>query len=1196
MRIREVELVGFKSFVDKTRFLFNDRITAVVGPNGCGKSNIVDAIKWVMGELSAKSLRGDSMEDVIFNGSDERKPLSLAQVSLIFSTEDGMVPPGYEMYENIEITRRLYRSGESEYLVNKQPARLKDIQELLMDTGLGAKAYSIVEQGEISRVISARPEDRRHLIEEAAGITKFRVKKEEALRKVERTLADLDRVQDVVSEIKRQMNSLARQASKALRFKEVREELMQVDLEQAARQHKRLAVRQADLEQDITRMNATRDGTKNAIDTGENELSASHLALAQMQGKVEQARRDLAATNEEIRTAENERNVLARDVENEAAKARTFQEEIVRASERIALLETTAEKDDDQAATLSDGVADRQQRLDELIQNQKDERKLLALKGVDADQVRGRQVELVTDVTKLKSAVEGWNDRRAELLDRSEGLKTKSAQAAERIAGLGDRIAALHLRRDERKKEIKDLSEKLLDKQNKLGALREQMNLQRERYEQAREHHQQMSVRLNSLTDMKRNMEGYREGVRNILLATAKQNEAGGSVQGVLGVVADLIEVPESLESAFEAVLGERLQAVVVEDLKAGMKAADFLKTEKSGRSSFVPLKPKRDQYTGYPGATRDASEGPLLDFVGFDKRYEPVVRHLLDGVLVVEDLDKAERLHKANGYRGAFVTREGEILDPHGVITGGDRQALNSGILQMKREIDNLCAKAGELETAHNNTRDVFLRSEGMIATQEVSMSALSRKIDELGLDLRELDSEIQRSENERNQLGESEMEFRSQIEAIAHLVEQGQSEHASRSKTLTEQSRELELVQMALTESEAGTREISARIDALGADITALSAELSSERERAAAATQRAEAARQGAVEARERIARLQDQIGQCEQNGQACREKIAELEKQIEARITQAEQKAVFEAKTREELDAFVESVRLKEEGLKTLRRDLDGIIGQVAELEKTAMEVKLTHDNLTAQVQEKYNVDLVSLAKEYGESEIDNEALRTRQEVLSKRLRAMGDVNLAAIEEHDEAKKRYEFYMEQQNDLLTSIDNLRKAISKINKESRERFATTFAAVASKFSDVLPVLFGGGTAKLSLTESNDILDAGVEVHVRPPGKKLQTMSLMSGGEKALAAIGLLFSVFLIKPSPFCLMDEVDAPLDDANIHRFVSLVEQMSGHSQIILITHNKRTMEKADALYGVTMQEKGVSKLVSVRLANIPQGEA
>ena len=1190
MKIREVELVGFKSFVDKTRFLFDDRITGVVGPNGCGKSNIVDAIKWVMGELSAKSLRGDSMEDVIFNGAKTRKPLSMAQVSLIFSTEDGIVPAGFELYPQIEITRRLYRSGESEYLINKQPARLKDIHELLMDTGLGAKAYSIIEQGRISHIISSKPEDRRQLVEEAAGITKFRVKKEEALRKVERTLSDLDRVQDVVGEIKRQMNSLSRQAAKARRYKEMKDELREVDLELASREYLDLTRKQTDLDSDLKRVTEKKEKAQSSIETGENELAASQLTLTEYQAGVEDIRRALSKTNEEIRNSENARALLLRDIENEAAKAKTFEEEIIRFKGRIETLGETATTEDEQAKTLFASGEEKQKSLKELSEQLSKERQVLQIKQADAEQVRTRQVDLVKSVTQLEGEVNGWSQRKEDLLERQDSLTGKKAKNIERLTGLSDRLEASKQRQAQLLAERKEIETKLAEKQNRLGTLREKLNLQREQFETDKEQFQQVSVRLQSLGEMKKNLEGYREGVRNIILAATRENESGGCIKGVVGVVADLVNVPEPLEEAFEAVLGERLQSVVVDDMKSGMMAAGFLKDEKSGRGSFVPKIPKRAEYTQYPKNTLLSSEGPLVDMVKFKKEHEPVVKHLLDGVLVVEDLDKAVKLHKANGYRGAFVTKEGEIVDPHGVITGGSREDISSGLLQMKREIEQLSGSAGEMEEAFKKSRDVYLRNEGLIATQEASIREMSKRKDEISLDTRGIEAEIQRTANEITVMNENQDEIDLQMEAIAKLMFQGQTDIESKTTRLSKHGGELDLVQKALVESESGTRDITGKIEALTTRVTSLSAEISTDRERGEASRQRAISARNSVVDDQEEISRMTAQIEQCKNVQAQRKEQTEQAVAKIENLVVQAEKTTGEEARAREKLEGFIQSVREKEGTVKLLRKDMDGFNQSISQMNMKAVELKLTLENLCTQIDEKYSESLGRLAEEFGQSEIDKPALKARQVELNKRIRGLGEVNVSAIEEYDETKKRYEFYIEQQDDLLKSIEHLKQAISKINKESRERFSKTFASVAAKFSEIIPMLFGGGSAQLSLTESNDILDAGVDIQIRPPGKRLQNMNLLSGGEKALASIGLIFSTFLIKPSPFCLLDEVDAPLDDANIHRFNELLDQMAGQSQVILITHNKRTMEKAEALYGVTMQEKGVSKLVSVQLSH------
>lgn len=1189
MRIREVELVGFKSFVDKTRFVFDDRITAVVGPNGCGKSNIVDSIRWVMGELSAKSLRGDCMEDVIFNGTQDRKKLSMAQASLIFSTEDGIVPPGYEGFEQIEITRRLYRSGESEYLINKQAARLKDIQEMLMDTGLGAKAYSIVEQGQIARVISAKPEERRSLIEEAAGITKFKAKKEEALRKIERTLSDLDRVQDVVGEIKRQMNSLARQAGKAKRYKELKDEILHVDLELATRDYSLIMRQEKELSSELTKLRDTKSKGQSNIQTMEADLSAAKLELARLQAEVETARRELSAVNELIRDGENERNLLLRDIENEAAKAKAFEEEVIRAHERIAQYEQAADTDQVTSATIEKQTQDKQQSLDELNKNLERLRKQLAVKNADVEDIRKRHIQLVTEVTGLQSAVRAWNAQEEELAEREDTLRAKQAETQERWAGQKDLFSALEKRHGELQGAQAENKTILSEKKARLGTLKEELHLQQERFETVKENFQKASVRLSSLSEMKKNMEGYREGVRKILIAAARQNESGGSVQGVMGVIADLVKVPEKYEAAFEAVLGERLQAVVVKNTSMGMQAADFLKNEKSGRGSFVPLSPRRKTYTEYPKETLGASGGPLANYIEYDEDFGDVVRHLLDGVLVVDDLPKAVALHNANGYRGAFVTLEGEIIDPHGVITGGSRQALSSGILQMKREIKTVSAAVEQLQGQYEKARDAFLQTQGVIANLEHAIRQLSRKIDETTLEIKEVESALARSKSDQALLGESVEELGGSIATLGERTVRGRELFEQNTEKLATFKEDLEIVQGALADSELGTKDIRAAIEQLSAQASELSAEISADRERTSAALQRAQSARQAIAENRERVERLGGQIAQCKIIKSECESKIEQTVKRIEEKIAEAEKKAVKEAGAREQLEIFVDSLRKKEDSLKLIRNDLDGIGQEISRHEMKAVEQKMMRENLSSKIRDKYELELEEKLGEYGESEIDREALTTRQKEISEKIRDMGEVNLTAIEEHDEAKKRYEFYIEQQDDLLKSIDNLKQAISRINKESRDRFTATFTAVAAKFADVIPMLFGGGSAKLTLTESNDILDSGVEVHVRPPGKKLQNMNLLSGGEKALSALGMIFSIFLIKPSPFCLLDEVDAPLDEANVLRFNDLVEQMSDHSQIILITHNKRTMEKADSLYGVTMQEKGVSKLVTVQLS-------
>jgi chromosome segregation protein len=1189
MRIKEIELVGFKSFVDKTRLTFEEGISGIVGPNGCGKSNIVDAIRWVMGEMSAKSLRGSEMQDVIFNGSDLRKPMGMAQVSVIFSCEDGVFPTGYEGMTEIQVTRRLFRSGESEYMINRRPCRLKDIVDLFLDTGIGSRAYSIIEQGQIAKVISAKPLDRRVLIEEAAGISKYRVKREEALRKIEATQTNLARVNDVIFEIKRSVASLQRQAAKAQRYHELKAELKELDLELAAREQVLLAKQAQQIQETVVRLGDLKQSAASKLEAEDARLAALRLDVLEHEKAIALAAEKVAGLRARVRDDESRRDLLTRDIDHLETQVNLWTEEVDAARERIAALEQDAalaakeiETLGAKAQTAEAELAARQQKLREAQARRQELDKTAEAARHELLRLAGRQASLDRAVQSNEENLVAQRAQRTANETRQAAIDIAAAAAATEGEALRVKLAALQEERGGAEAE-------LADKKARQANLRVDAENRREKFQAARDAYDKARVRLESLDEMRRNLEGYQYGVRKIMEVARQENGAlNGSSEAILGVLAEKIEIDEEFETALEAVLGERLQAVVVADQDAGAVASDFLKAEKAGRGSFVPQQPRRADQAEPPEHTVNQTLGRLSHMVRVDPEYQQAAEALIENVLVVEDLATAVRLHKENGYVGAFVTLDGEVVDNSGTITGGQVDAVASGLLQKKREIAELTEQVAQLEVAFKKAEGDFFAHEGMVARLQEVIVRTQKLLDDNRIAMSETSGELRRATLEFDRLRAEKTALAAQAQDLAARVLEREQRNAAEQVELDEINRALHAARHAADEKTAAQIALASEIDGCQkfvAEAMLLVNNLRQEQRNAAA---RRDSRLHAKDEAAALVAKRFEQIEQSRETQEKHREAIGVITQGLTEKIQALEEGEREAVGVREGVDEQIAAVDRAESDLKLLRRDLDGYEREIHSADLTASQLSLKREHLAEKMREKYQVELADLPAAADEAEMDTEALRTRAQEIGGRITQMGEVNPNAVEEYAEQKQRCDHYETQKADLENAIAELKTAIAKINKTSKERFIETFELVSHKFAEVMPVLFGGGSAKLVLTEPDDPLESGIDIVIRPPGKKLTNVTLLSGGEKALASIGLIFSIFLVKPSPFCVLDEVDAPLDDANIFRFNELVEQMAAHSQVLLITHNKSTMEVADSLFGVTMQEKGVSRMVSVKL--------
>jgi len=1176
MRIKRIEITGFKSFVECTVLDFDDGITSIVGPNGCGKSNVVDAIRWVMGEQSARNLRGKLMEDVIFGGSESRKPLGMAEVSLIMDNTSGIAPAAFREYAEIQITRRLYRNGESDYLLNKTPCRLLDITELFMDTGVGTRAYSIIEQGKIGMIINAKPEDRRSLIEEAAGVTKFKSRKKSALRKIDATRQNLLRLGDIVSEVRRQMNSLKRQAQRAKRFREFREELRELELQFGLRQY-------AALHEQAEQVGSSAEAQAGQVDIVNRQLESAELELEQ--ARLQHAERDQEATQGqagvfhltgEIQRFESRLEFGGKEVDSLDRQQERIATELAEIDRRLASAdqeESSLRQAQESQARL---FAEEQERLREsegvLLDLTEQEESL----GRQLEQTRQKLYHLLAELTRMSSQQEEADRRLAVLADLTERNRQDAVAVTSQLERLQNNSSSLSSTLETIEKERGDLFQQREQLQVHHARLKEQVELVEHELLQRREEFSRQRSRLESLQQLEHNLEGYARGVKTLL--SSPQHKAH-----MQGLVADILEVPARYEAAIEAVLGERVQALLPDTLANVQQALAFLR-DNEGRCTFLLPESPAPEPPQLPAGT------PLTTLLQGRSGFQAAVSRLLSGVYLVDDLTGYFSQRLAFGV--TLVTEDGNMLTHRGEVTGGGRQALDQGLLHKKREMKELQKQVKTLdgEVDNLNQRRDSLREESH--TTEVALRQTEQ-------DLHRQEIRVVDSRKDLDGLLQEDARLQERIVVLSLEEEQLHEEHETLKRTLLNSSstrassegekRELETLVTRLQEDLQGLRERTGESRQV---VTTLKVNLASLRER-----------EEHSRNVLARLAGLREELRQ--RQGSLNQEALAAVDKQVAMRAEAGQLKVEMEILYRKRVELehvltglrerFEESrqdIERREADIKQLRARAQQLREELTSRQMRNRELQLEMEHMRQAFLERSRIDLAApeVAAMF-DAEFDTAAAEERRNYLQSHIDEIGEVNLMAIDEFQELEERFTFLSAQQEDLQTSLDGLQSAIAKINRTTRKRFRETFDLVNAKFRELFPQLFNGGQAELRLTDENDLLETGIEVVAQPPGKKLQNVTLLSGGEKALTAVAMIFSIFQIKPSPFCLLDEVDAPLDDANIGRFNDIVETMSKTSQFIIITHNKRTMEIADNLYGITMEEPGVSKLVSVCMKEV-----
>lgn len=1186
MKIKTVEIFGFKSFFDKSTLKFQPGITAMVGPNGCGKSNIVDAIRWSLGEQSAKHLRGNSMEDVIFNGSRSKKPLGMAEVTLTFANDNGHAPVQYRNFSEIQVTRRVFRSGESEYYINKAPCRLKDITELFLDTGVGSRAYSIIEQGRVESILSAKPADIRLLLEEAAGISKYKARKQEALRKMDATRQNLARVNDLVGEIQKQINALKYQAQKLKRFKSLKDRIRTLELALSAQQYRQLSKARSEKEKELNQIKDRQSQLMTEIEKITAESFTRKTDLQEEEEKFSAIQRKKYDSEYAIRKEEN----TVQWAQEKSADAERLIEKADREIEENQGNMRQNEEALDQATRLKvqlqDQITAQETRLKEKEQVVQALKREYAALRTDVEKQREELFDLRNEISRQDHIIERSERTRTEYEHRLQQNLLETEDAETTLEELRRERAIIQEDLDRNRHEKQTLEEKERTCQQQISWLEGEVKRITGLVAGLKEKQARCESLLESLQELRKNFEGCSEGVRSVM-QRAHASECGQ--QGMYGLVADLIETDSRYETAVEAALGEKLQYIVVKSQVEGVEAISYLKAGALGRVSFVPVT-DRKPVAVMNGEIEHAQAVPLLKVVTCKEEYEPLMRYLLGTTLVVENLSQALELWRTNNVdHRTLVTLEGELIDPWGIITGGVQNGTGSGLLRKKREIIELEEKLQDLactlgsaqeeleqkQHEFSNIRQVLKEVQGCLVQQKLLLQNRER-------DWQQNSEEIRRTEKKIEFLHLDDQKLRSELQDIEADLEQnilGREELSVRHSTRQEMFSQLQ-------RKEASDRET---IEQQEQDFSQAAIDMMDLKSRLASISSSLNFREQAIEEGRRAIKKNEHLREEAE-------EELVELRKKIDAARHHLDKLVAAYQQHQGELQEQENRLNERRNDLYQDEERLKGVQRAFNDLQPLIQELDHEHTRLSSQVRyleetigSKYHVLLHEIINDDAADHHPDEQIRSKLEKLIHAQESMMEgINFNAERDYEEQVQKHEFYQAQSDDLNRSLHSLQEAISKINRTSRERFRETFEKVNENFHKIVPLIFEGGRGELSLTDEHDLLETGVEIKVQPAGKSLKTITLLSGGEKALSAISLLFSLYLYKPSPFCLFDEVDSPLDDANVYRFANILKQFANDSQFLVITHNKHTMEAADILYGITMEEPGVSKVVSVQL--------
>ncbi len=1179
MYLKRIEVQGFKSFANKIRFDFHNGITAIVGPNGSGKSNVADAVRWVLGEQRIKQLRGSSMQDVIFSGTELRKPQSYASVSITFDNSDHSLETDYN---EVTVTRRLYRSGESDYMLNGTSCRLKDINELFYDTGIGKEGYSIIGQGQIDRILSEKPEDRRELFDEAAGIVKFKRRKEAALKKLENEKSNLVRIEDILSELGKQIGPLEKQAQKARIYLDARQEQKVLDVNIFLQENQRSRDLLAELSGKLDTAAEQLERASDALLAVKQESDKARLTSADLEKEIEDTRAvitnsdvvrgrleaDIKVYQEQIRSARSNAEHFARRRETLTALISEREEEILalrtnKESIDSKLRELTAKKEaaenvlretTDRITAVSDALDGAREQLMNLL----NERAM----------IRSRQASLETLETQVKS-------RKAELTSQLLSIASNESRQDELIVELENRFDAIT-------KELGELKQKESGTDEAIQGMKSKLAMADENLQKATQLYHQQNSRLQALKNMTERYEGFGSSVRRVM-------EHKESSPGIIGVVADLIRTKSEYETAIEVALGGSIQNIVTTDEKTAEDMIRILKNEKAGRATFLPLTAIRDTVPfNYENALSEPGVIGLADsLVTTEPEYADVAKNLLGRILIVDRFANAVDISRKYHSRIRMVTLEGELFSPGGAISGGAyRQGGN--LLSRRREIADLEEKTAAAKEDVSRFEQLIEdtkreRTERRAGLEQIRTLIQTRTLEQNTARLNVVREKEKKTEftGSLDRLKEENSAIEERLSGIAadkESARRSMEESLERETVLNEtiDSREKELLLLRGDESEK-----TAEAASWDVDIEKLYQQQRFEETNVQRAEEEAERLKAELAEILEGIETSEKEIAEKESS-------IQDIEQTIASSHTVQEDHEI-------KLKDALERRNALREKLSTLMQSQESLTEEKSVLDRECVRLSAqkekAQDAFESSIQymwDEYEITLSDAEKMRSTEPEELSSMKKRLSAIKQKIKELGSVNVDSIEEYRDVKERFTFLNDQHDDLVRSEAALREVIRDLDQSMRQQFGREFEKIAAEFDKVFKVLFGGGAGRLELVEDEDILEAGVRVIAQPPGKKLQNMMMLSGGEKSLTAIALLFAIQNLKPSPFCLLDEIEAALDENNVVRFALYLQKLTKNTQFIVITHRRGTMERADRLYGITMQEKGVSTLVSVNL--------
>jgi chromosome segregation protein len=1220
MHLQSLELIGFKSFADKTVFEFHEGVTAIVGPNGCGKSNVLDAVRWVLGEQSAKALRGGEMADVIFNGTETRKPVGFGEVSLTLTN------CGSELgvdWHDVRVTRRVYRDGNSEYLLNKTPCRLRDIQSLFADTGVGRSAYSIMEQGKIDLILSSRPEDRRAVFEEAAGITKYKTQKREALRKLEATEANLLRIGDIIKEVKRQIGSLQRQAGKARRYQALLADLQVLDTHHS---HRQLNELQSEAEQgrtEVARLEEAEQGAHAKIETSENELAAKRRDLDDIDGKIGDARA-------EVQRLQSEMAALRNRIDFNRQRAQELGELIERYESDIAAAEAKRSEQETQIQEADALIA----RTNQLLETKENEVEQLT------ETLRAARTERVQREDELQSlhlSLSKFESRITTFQNDLTGITARRDATAARISEL-NRVVSGETRH------VEEVRENLVRAQAAMESEQQTTEKLRETLRHAEEQQQQQQsslthaekeigrvdrviaekqARLEVLHQMTEEGEGLEKGSQAVLKGLNDPDRIRPAIAGAL--VANL-NVDREFIPALEAAFGRAMHAVVLHNTALAAEIFQTLTENKSGQAALAIPEWSADLPNTPPPNLPEGALAWAIEKVDAPAALTPIVRRLLRDVAIVSDLAAALELKKRAGHL-QYTTLGGEFISADGIIFGGSTVAANDSLLGRKAILTSLSQERDSLEDerqtlidTRNRAQDQVEAAIGAVEEARRSNETAQRNHSQASVQILSAERALQDAEQKLTNLQTEKNTLEQQVRSADERIVQLEAELGSQRKTFDEELEQKSAAEQARENARSQEEEAAEKLNELRLAVA-------TERQRHESLVNHRQPMAAREVELADLVAARRGDIATYQNRLAMQAKESEEAESKILSQTSQLEAAGEAVAALAEERGARLAAVNEQESQVRVLRDSLNDLRDLRGKQEVHQTQLQLRIENLAEHVMRRYQIDLRTFTTDafafqktlsvvtkrrakpepVGDGAGMNgspatEDLEPAAQVpengenleqmiadLSRQLDNMGPVNLDAVHEYDELEERYRFLETQNSDLIAARREVLDVITRINSTTQKLFAETFAQVRINFREMFGELFDGGRADLSLLDENDPLNCGIEISARPPGKQLQGISLLSGGERTMTAVALLFAIYMVRPSPFCILDEMDAPLDESNINRFIRVLERFVSQSQFIIITHNKRTIAKADILYGVTMEERGVSKLVGMKLA-------